>query len=178
MDGRIPGFKGEYLWELELPSKHVMALAEAFPTDKYEWRPGKNVRSVSEVFVHVALGNFLLLDMAGVRGPEDLYGHIDGNLAQRVQAIIRKNDEFEKAITNKADVVILLKRSLEAVRTSFTQANDAELTRQGQFFGEQTTVRRVYLRMLGHMNEHVGQLVAYARSNNIPVPWPDWRAGG
>jgi len=95
---------------------------------------------------------------------------------QRVQGIIRKNNEFEKAITNKVDVVILLKRSLEAVRISFTQANDAELTRQGQFFSEQTTVRRVYLRMLGHMNEHVGQLVAYARSNNIPAPWPDWRA--
>jgi len=64
MDGRIPGFKGEYLWELELPSKHVMALAEAFPADKYGCRAGTHVRSVSEVFV--ALGNFLLLDMAGV----------------------------------------------------------------------------------------------------------------
>jgi len=43
------------------------------------------------------------------------------------------------------------------------------------FFFEQTTVRRIYLRALTHMHEHMGQLIAYTRAMGAPAPWPDWR---
>jgi uncharacterized damage-inducible protein DinB len=174
MDRRIPGIKGEYLWEFEIPERQIMALAEVIAAEKYSWRPAARARSVSEVFVHIAAGNLLLLDMVGVSVPEDLYGQIEGDVFRRVEAIGRRNDELEKAITDKADVVALLRRSLEAVKDSFTNTTDGELARQGHFFGEETTVRRVYLRMLAHMNEHMGQMVAYARSIGIAAPWPDW----
>jgi uncharacterized damage-inducible protein DinB len=176
MTPRLPGFKGEYLWELEIPEKQITALAEAIPADKYAWRPSDRARSVSEVLVHIAVGNFLLLDVVGVPLPLDLYGSIDDQGYQRMIAIIRKNDGFEKTITAKADVVPLIARSLAAVKASFTDASDAELTRPGQVFGEEGTARRVYLRMLAHMNEHMGQMVAYTRSMGSPAPWPDWRA--
>jgi uncharacterized damage-inducible protein DinB len=173
---RLPGFKGEYLWELELPEKQLTALAEAIPADKYSWRPADRARSVSEVLVHIAVGNFGLLDAVGVSLPGDLYEPIEGDGFQRMIAIIRKNDRFEKTVSAKADVVQLLARSLAAVKASFTDTSDAELARPGQFFGEESTPRRVYLRMLAHMNEHMGQLVAYTRSMHMPAPWPDWRA--
>lgn len=175
MDRRIAGFKGEFLWELEVQENQTVALAEAFPAEQYGWRPERGLRSVSEVFVHLATGNFLLLDLAGARRPADLFGQVEGGVLDRLQAIIRKSIGLEGSITEKADVVKLLKRSLEAVREAFTEASDAELERLGHFFGEQTSVRRVYLRMLAHMNEHMGQAVAYARLNGVVPPWPDPR---
>ena len=177
MEQRLPGFKGEYLWELEVPEKQISALADAIPADKYSWRPSDRARSVSEVLVHVAAGNFFLLDVVGVPLPADLYGPIEGDAYQRMIAIVRKNDGFEKTLTSKADVVPLLTRSLAAVRASFSDTSDEELTKPGQVFGEPSTARRVYLRMLVHMNEHMGQLTAYARSMGMPAPWQDWRAG-
>jgi uncharacterized damage-inducible protein DinB len=173
MDQTITGFKGEYLREFQIPATQIMALAEVIPADKYSWRPADQTRSVSEVFVHIALGNLLLLDQAGVSAPEDLYGLLKSDIVSRELAIIRKNLVFEKGVSDKADVVKLLELSLEAMQKSLTEASDETLAGQGHFFGQVTTVRRAYLRMLAHMNEHMGQMVAYARSMGIPAPWQD-----
>jgi uncharacterized damage-inducible protein DinB len=89
--------------------------------------------------------------------------------------LIRRNDELVAGVREKNAVVALLKRSLEAVSQSFTQASDAELDRRLHFFGEETTVRRAYLRLLAHTHEHMGQMIAYLRFNGIAPPWPDWR---
>jgi uncharacterized damage-inducible protein DinB len=78
-------------------------------------------------------------------------------------------------VREKNVVVALLRRSLEAVNQSFTQATAPELDRRPHFFGEETTVRRVYLRLLTHTHEHMGQMIAYLRFNGIAPPWPDWR---
>jgi uncharacterized damage-inducible protein DinB len=67
----------------------------------------------------------------------------------------------------------MLTASLAAVRDAFTRATADELDRHGPFFGEQTTVRRGYLRMLTHTHEHMGQLVAYVRAMGMKAPWPD-----
>jgi uncharacterized damage-inducible protein DinB len=173
---RLPGFKGEFLWEFEFPEKQITALAEAIPADSYSWRPAPKARSVSEVLVHIAVGNFFLLDVVGSPLPADLYGQIEGDPYQRMMAVVGKNDGFEKSITSKADIVQLLARSLTAVKESFTNTSDEDLAKPGHVFGEVSTARRVYLRMLVHMNEHMGQLVAYTRSMGNPAPWPDWRA--
>lgn len=148
MEQTMTGFKGEYLWEFQIPATQIMALAEAIPADKYSWRPADRARSVSEVFVHIAVGNLPLLDQAGVSAPDDVYGLLESDGLPRVVAIIRKNLELERDVADRADVVKLLKRSLEATQTSFTDATDEKLAGQGKFFGHVTTVRRVYLRML------------------------------
>ena len=54
--------------------------------------------------------------------------------------------------------------SLAICAVSFCQASDAELDRRLHFFGEGTTVRRVYLRLLAHAHEHMGQMIAYRGS--------------
>jgi DinB family protein len=173
---RLPGFKGEFLWELEIPEKQITALADAFTADQYSWRPAPQARSVSEVLVHIAVGNFFLLDVVGSPLPADLYGQIDGDPFQRMIAVIRKNDGFEKAITSKPEIVPLVARSVGAVKDAFTNTSDEDLAKPSAVFGEVSTARRVYLRMLVHMNEHMGQLVAYTRAMGHPAPWPDWRA--
>ena len=70
---RFPGFRGEFLWELEIAARQTVAMAETIASDKYNWRPDAKARSVSEVFVHVATGNSLLLDAIGTSALTDLY---------------------------------------------------------------------------------------------------------
>jgi uncharacterized damage-inducible protein DinB len=175
---RLPGFKGEYLWELDIAERQLLALAEALPEERYGWRPAETARSVSEVLVHVAAGNLTLLGIVGVEAAPDLYGKLEGEVVPRMMAMIAKNDSLEKCETDKPRVVALMRRSLEAVRTAFTQAPDTELERQDVFFGERTTVRRVYMRGLTHMHEHMGQLIAYTRFMGMSAPWPEWRESG
>jgi len=178
MGTRLPGFKGEYLWELDIADRRLSALAEAFPAERYEWRSAETARSVSEILVHVAAGNLTLLSIVGVNAAPDLYPKIEGEVVPNMLGMMEKNDSLEKTITDKPVVIALLRRSLDAVRATFTQTPDTELERQDVFFGERTTVRRVYMRALSHMHEHMGQLVGYTRAMGLAAPWTDWRESG
>jgi len=171
MKTRLPGFKGEYLWEFDIAERQLLALAEAFPAERYGWTTAETARSVSEVLVHLGAGSRTLLVLLGVEAAPDLYGKLEDESAARIMAMVSRNESLEKSITDKAAVLALLRGSLEAVRTAFAEASDAELDRPEVFFGERTTVRRLYLRGLSHMHEHMGQLIAYARAMGMPAPW-------
>lgn len=176
MSERLPGFRGEYLWELDIAERQLKALADAFPDELYSWKPAGTARSVSEVFVHLAAGNFMLLDLLGVPVPEDLYpGCAGAEGPARFAALIQANDAMDHAVQGKQAVSELLTRSLNAVREGVTHSTDADLERPIFFFREQTTLRRGYLRALVHMHEHMGQLTGYIRMNGLPAPWLDWR---
>lgn len=166
MESRVPGFPGEYLWELDIARVQLLALAEAAPEELYAWRPVEGARSFSAVLVHIAVGNLGLLRVAGVAAAEDLYGEMSGD----VGAMVRTNLSFERTVTRKEDVLGLLTRSFEAVRKGLATA---DLDEAREIFGERTTVRRVYLRMLTHSHEHMGQAVAYMRTFGMQAPWPD-----
>ena len=136
--------------EFTLTSRQLLQLAQATPAEKFGWRPAPGVRSVSEVYMPLALGNFWLLQQAGVTTAE----------ATKLPA--------EKSVTAKADVIQWLKKSLDAVRSGYESANRQKKV---QFFGKETTSEGVFLRILLHDNEHMGQSIAYARMNGIVPPW-------
>jgi uncharacterized damage-inducible protein DinB len=148
-EGLWEGYNGEWTHV----SKQLIALAEAIPADKYSWRPAPGVRSVSEVFMHIALANFDLLSFTGPKLPSDL------------------KQDMEKTVTKKADVIQWLKRSLDAVKTARAQLKPGDLERKVKIDGKTVTVDGMYLRIIIHDNEHMGQLVAYARMNSIVPPW-------
>ena len=150
MPERISGFRGEFLWEWDIAERQLLQLANAFQVDDYEWRPGTTARSVSEVLVHVACGTFMLLEALGTTAPADLYEDAPKQPVERLWALVRKNDELEHALREKEKVVALLSRALTSARETITRIDDAELEQALPFFGEQTTVRRVYLRLLAH----------------------------
>jgi uncharacterized damage-inducible protein DinB len=172
---RLEGFRGEYLWEFEIAQGQIVAAAEAFPAAKYDWRPHAGARSVSEVLVHVATGTLMLLDFIGDPIPVDLYGELPAPGQARFLAILRRNDELGHSMRDKTAVVELLQRALNTARDVFTQSADADLARPMHFFGEQTTARRAWLRLLTHTHEHMGQMIGYLRANAIAPSWPDWR---
>jgi uncharacterized damage-inducible protein DinB len=148
-EGLWEGYDGEW----GHVSQQLIALAEAIPADKYSWRPAPGVRSVSEVFMHIAIANFGLLSFTGPKVPADL------------------KPDLEKTVTKKADVIDWLKRSLDAVKTARAQLKPGDLQRKVKIEGKTVTVDGMYLRIIIHDNEHMGQLVAYARMNGIVPPW-------
>src|SRR5260370_35377175 len=76
-EGLWEGYDGEWAHV----SSQLIALAEAMPADKYSWRPAPGVRSVSEVYMHIAIANFYLLSITGPKMPPDLTsGHLDNTV--------------------------------------------------------------------------------------------------
>ena len=148
-EGIFKGYDGEF----RHVSEQLVALAEAIPADKYAWRPGDGVRSTSEVIMHIAAANLYLLSFTGRKMESEV------------------NPDFEKKITSKPEVIDWLKRSLAAVKTSHDGTSTAAMHRQVKTFAGPATVADVYQRILIHNNEHMGQLVAYARMNGVAPPW-------
>lgn len=149
-EGIWHGYDGEWRYV----SRLLISIAEAIPADKYSWRPEPGVRSVSEVIMHIAQANYYLLSVTGPKMPADL-----------------ATNDVEKRIVSKPEVVAYLRRSLEAVRTARASLKPGDLNRRVKIYGEDVNVDGMYLRILCHDNEHMGQLIAYARMNGIVPPW-------
>jgi len=175
VERELSKFQHEFLWELKIPQTQVLSLAEAIPEEAYGWRPASDARRFSEALVHIAGGMLMLLYRAGVVTDEvmDLCGGIHGDEATRWLEIVHRSQTLEKTFTEKPDVIRLLKRGFEIVEESFSSLSDEDLDATRDLFGEVTTLRRVYLRILAHTHEHMGQVVAYAREMGFRVPWPD-----
>ena len=135
-------------------SKQLIALAEATPAEKFAWRPAPGIRSVSEVYMHIALANFYLLSVTGPKMPAEM-----------------TSDGLEKTVTAKADVIGWLRRSLDAVKTAHAAVKPNDLLRKVKVNGVDATVDGMYLRIIVHANEHMGQLIAYARMSGVVPPW-------
>ena len=149
-EGLWQGYDGEW----GHVSRQLVALAEAIPAEKFAWRPAPGVRSVSEAFMHIAVANFYLLSVTGPKLPPEI-----------------KSPAMEKTVTSKPEVIDWLKRSLEAVKTARASLKPGELQRNVKINGKDADVDGMYLRIIVHANEHMGQLVAYARMNGIVPPW-------
>ncbi len=154
LEGVWQGYEGEWTHV----SRQLVALAEAIPSEKFAWRPAPGVRSTGEVLMHIAITNFYLLSVTGPKMPADL-----------------KSAEMEKTVTAKAEVIGWLKRSLDAVRSAHAGLTSSDLQRTVKINNRGATVDGMYLRIIVHANEHMGQLIAYARMNGIVPPWS---AGG
>jgi len=148
-EGIWQGYDGEWLHV----SQQLIALAEATPEEKFSWRPAQGVRSVSEVYMHIAEANFYLLSVTGPKMPADM------------------KEGMEKSVTAKADVIKWLKRSLNAVKEAHLAVTPKDLQRKVHIADRDATVDGMYLRIIVHANEHMGQLIAYARMSGVVPPW-------
>jgi len=168
-------FQREYLWELEIPRQQVTAIGQVVPEEAYDWRPAEDARTFSAVLVHIAAGNLMLLFRADVVSPEvmRLCGSVEGEGMAQWLALVQKSFELEQSVTGKVAVLELVKSSFDAVREAVMHADPEQLERIRDLFGELTTYRRVFLRILAHADEHMGQAIAYARAMGFHAPWPD-----
>ena len=80
--------------------------------------------------------------------------------------------DSEKTVTEKAQIVALLKRAVANAAAAASAVSDADLDKKVKTYGDQElTERQVLARILFHMHEHLGQSIAYARMNGIAPPW-------
>jgi len=148
-EGIWQGYDGEW----RHVSSQLLSLAQAMPEEKFAWRPAPGVRSTSEVFMHIAMANFYLLSVTGPKMPADM------------------KEGMEKSVTSKADVINWLKRSLDAVKSAHLAVAPKDLERKVHIADRDATVDGMYLRIIVHANEHMGQLIAYARMTGVAPPW-------
>lgn len=146
--------RDEILAQIADAEKKLTALAEAIPADKYGWRPAEKIRSVGEVFMHVAGGNYFLPTFWGVKPPEGI-----------------KPREFEASGSDKAKVLATMKTSFEHLRNAVKSAPEADLGKAIKLFGEDATQRQAMMVAANHAHEHLGQSIAYARMNGVAPPW-------
>jgi uncharacterized damage-inducible protein DinB len=153
--GAVPGgFSQQFLGQFNSSMSKFIALAEAMPADKYTWSPGAGVMSVAKVYAHVAHYN---------------YRYPSQNMSVALPAGLRL-DTLE-AVATKAQVLALLRQSADYVRTAVKQMPESELAGQTRLYGRDVQRWAVLFQLLAHMNEHLGQSIAYARMNGVVPPW-------
>ena len=152
---RIAGARGDFLGNFGQVEKKFIQLAEVFPVDKYSYTPGKGVRSVCEVLVHISAENYEMGKAFGaVAAPKEL-----------------ANAESSTCYADKPTVVAAMKASFAAIKAGVTNMKDTDLDAPFTLFGSAQARRTWLLGTAEHAGEHLGQLIAYARVNNITPPW-------
>jgi uncharacterized damage-inducible protein DinB len=146
--------RGELLSHFNASIGKVIALAEAVPQDRYDWRPDSETMSVARVYAHIARYN---------------YYYPQSSLASAPPAGLRL-DTLE-TMRDKAQIVQLLKQSADHVRRVIREMPAEQLEASTTLYGRSVPRWAVMLQLVAHMNEHLGQSIAYARSNKIVPPW-------
>lgn len=141
--------------DLEVMEEKYLALADAFPEETYTWRPMDGVRSVSEVLMLIA---------------SEGYGFAPTALGGTA-AMSREESGELSAITDKAAVIDHLTKGFSHAKMELEAIDPATLVGTREVFGQERTTPEVILFVAGDMHEHLGQLIAYARTNQIVPPW-------
>jgi DinB superfamily len=156
------GVMGDLMKDVKGVQDKIVGLAKAMPESAYAWRPGKGARSTGEVLLHVASDNYFLPAVMGIAPPAST--GINGKDYKTTEA-------FEKRTLTRDQIIAELEKSFAFLQTSMAGMPDAKLNAPLDAFGEKTTNRGLWLSTTTHLHEHLGQLIAYARSNNVTPPW-------
>jgi len=154
------GFRAEFIGLHDHVAKELLDLAEAMPAEKYAWRPGEGVRSYGEVCLHIASADYGLPAAIGIKPPEG----IDPR-------------KIESSPSDKAAAIATLKASLDFVRDAVSKMSDADLEKSVSLFGRDMSARAVLMLLANHIHEHLGQSIAYARTNGVVPPWSAKQGG-
>jgi uncharacterized damage-inducible protein DinB len=117
---------------------------------KYDWRPGAGVRSVADVFNLIVAENKMLA------------GLLSGAPAEGAKPA---------PITDPAEMQEALRTSYAALRQAISGLSPADLNASVKLFGRDTTKQGAALMLIMDQHEHLGQSIAYARTNGVVPPW-------
>jgi uncharacterized damage-inducible protein DinB len=149
--------RDQFLADLDTIHVKVVALAEAIPADKYAWRPAAGVRSVSEVLMHIAGEWYYFTPMSVAGTPPTDFGTPREALPK-----------LEKVV-GKEQVLAELRKAWAHCAEQVAHADAAQLTGRYKPWG--MSLPAAAFAMSGDLHEHLGQLIAYARSVGVKPPW-------
>ena len=154
--------KASFVRDLDTLRGKFVGLAEAFPQDKYTWRPMEGVRSVSEVLMLAAFEGYAFIPNSFGGKPADLGS--------------REEAAKLRTLSDKAQVLEHLNKGFAHAKQQLESLDPASLTGKRKVMGQDLSASQTALAIGGDLHEHLGQLIAYARTNGVVPPWS--RAGG
>jgi hypothetical protein len=149
--------KASFLADLVTLRGKFIGLAEAFPQDKYTWRPMDGVRSVSEVLMLAAFEGYSFIPTS--------FGAKAADLGSREEAAKLRT------LSDKAQVIDHVNKGFAHAKKELEALDAAALTGKRKVMGRDLAVTDIALGIGGDLHEHLGQLIAYARTNRIVPPW-------
>jgi hypothetical protein len=156
-----PEVIGDALRDIASLEKRILSLLEAM-AGKYGWRPAEGVRSVGEVYLHIASSNFMLPVALGIEPPAPYR-------AKTVEEQIARMEEIEALPAER--IRALLEQSFAHVKRALESQRSHALGETIELFGSPATRHWAIHTLVTHMHEHLGQSIAYARMNGVVPPW-------
>lgn len=145
-----PVFVKEFMGQVDFVKGRLMQLAEAMPEESYSWTTGEGVRSVGEVYVHVAQSNYYMLSLVKGEKPDMSEGSSE---------------------SDKKTALAMMEKSFSVIKEEAAKFSEEDLNKEIEAFGMKFSVRNFMVTMIGHLHEHLGQSIAYARMNGVTPPW-------
>ncbi|WP_420633405.1 DinB family protein [Candidatus Palauibacter sp.] len=146
--------RDEFLGHFRSSSRKISELARVMPAEKFSWAPGEGVMQVGEVYMHLARYNFMYLDENLGIAPPNGFDYAD-----------------IESLRDKDRVREIFEMSVRHVNEQVGALTGARLDEETELYGRTVQGWAVLLQLISHMNEHVGQSVAYARMNGVVPPW-------
>ena len=135
----------------------LIAMAQDFPEDKYDFKVQKDERTFALNLLHAAALDFVLIRrISGSNlGPD--FGEGDNP----------SRDLFK----TKAEVVKFVQEAVADGAKVIQEQGDAGLDKTTKFFGNRLAHNSyIWTSAIEHSGEHYGQLVVYYRANNLVPP--------
>jgi len=146
--------KAQAILDLQQLQKKYASLAQALPAEKFSWRPETGVRSISELFLHIAGANYGFPPMMTGTAPAPGF----------------KRDGFEKSTTDKAKIIEQLNQSFAYAIAAVQNMSNVDFVKPEKKLGPEANDGDVIYLMVVHCHEHLGQSIAYARMNGVTPP--------
>jgi uncharacterized damage-inducible protein DinB len=136
------------MWEGQ--SGYLLRAAEQMPEADYAFKPVATVRTFGQLIGHVAGSQNAICSMA--------LGEAE-----------KSEDEIEKSMSTKAQLVAALRASSEYCRRAYAQS-DADAAREATVFGDKQTRMHALALNAVHDGEHYGNIVTYLRIKGMVPP--------
>lgn len=154
------GLMGDMHGDVRQVQQKLVALAKAMPENTYSWHPA-GARSVGELFMHVAEDNYFIPIAMGKPAPA----------ATGITEDFKTTQAYSSKPRTKDQIVAELEASFTHLHEAMNLTTDANMGDKLKVFGQEFTRQRLMLMTVTHLHEHLGQAIAYARSNNVVPPW-------
>lgn len=128
----------------------VMGSVDVIPEDLWSFQPTKEVRTVGQLFAHIADGQYEFCGVASTGKPV--------------------SKDIEKTKKSKAEIVAALKDAFAYCDAAYADMTDAHAAELVPFFGMKLTRLGAMDFNFAHNMEHYGNLVTYMRLKGIVPP--------
>jgi hypothetical protein len=158
VDAQMQSWQDVQVADIEDMQSKFKALAEAFEESQYTWTPMEGVRSVGGVLGLAIAEAHLFPTGWGYDAPA---GSAPGFGAELQRA----------GSLSKADMIREIDTSFAFLVDIVGNMSDEKRMSDGSYFGREMPVHASVATAMADMHEHLGQLIAYARTNHVVPPW-------